>query len=248
MRCRSTLAVVVGAAALWGAACSTDDTSSTIDVFAAASLTSAFTAIGDQFMAANPGTEISFNFAASSELAAQIVEGAPADVFAAADLSSMERLVDNGDVVVEPRVFATNRAAIIVGAGNPKGIDSVDDLTDEDLVVVQCAPEVPCGAYTNLVHANAGVTVVPDSFERNVKAVVAKVTLGEADAGIVYVTDVMAAGDDAEGVEIPADINVTADYPIAGVGRSDDDAISFIEFVLGEQGRLILADHGFGAP
>ena len=134
--------------------------------------------------------------------------------------------------------------------GNPKGITGVADLANHDLIVVLCAPEVPCGKYAAQIFENAGVTVTPKSFEENVKAVVTKVTLGEADAGIVYATDVTAAGAEAEGVEIPADINVVAEYPIAATTEAPnaDGAQAFIDFVLSEQGQKILASYGFLAP
>jgi molybdate transport system substrate-binding protein len=227
-----------------------DTTPADITVFAAASLTAAFTELGDAFMSANPGAEVTFSFAGSSELVAQLREGAPADVFASADLSNMGALTDIGLVDGEPAVFAANAAEIIVEAGNPFDIAGVDDLADDDLVVVQCAPEVPCGAYAEQVLTNAGVTVTPASLEQNVKAVVTKVLLGEADAGIVYRTDVLAAGDDADGVAIPDDVNVVAEYPIALLEDASDPlgGRSFIDFVQSAAGQEILADFGFGPP
>lgn len=221
-----------------------------ITVFAAASLTAAFTDLADAFMAANPDTTVTLNFAASSELVTQIGEGAPADLFASADLSNMAKLTDAGNNATEPVVFAHNSAAIIVQSGNPKGITGVADLADPDLVYVQCAPEVPCGKYATQIFENAGITVTPKSLEENVKAVVTKVTLGEADAGIVYLTDVKAAGDAAAGVEIPADINVVAEYPVAVTreATNPEGAQAFIDFVLGAQGQAILASYGFTSP
>lgn len=222
----------------------------TITVFAAASLTAAFTEIGDAFMTTHPDATVTFNFAASSELVTQIGEGAPADVFASADLSTMAELTDAGNNRSDPVVFATNRARIIVAPGNPEGITGVADLADEELIVVLCAPEVPCGRYAAQIFENAAVTVTPRSLEENVKAVVTKVTLGEADAGIVYATDVTAAGADAEGVDIPADVNVVAEYPIAVTKGATNvgGAQSFVDFVTGEQGQRILASYGFLAP
>ena len=221
-----------------------------VTVFAAASLTAAFTEIGDAFMVENPDATVTFNFAASSELVTQIGEGAPADVFASADSSNMTKLTDAGNNRSESVVFATNLAEIIVGPGNPRGITGVADLANPDLIVVLCAPEVPCGKYASKVFEQAGVSVTPKSLEENVKAVVTKVTLGEADAGIVYLTDVTAAGDKAEGVEIPADINVVAEYPIAVTkdAPNAEGAQAFVDFVNGEQGRKILASYGFVAP
>ncbi len=162
----------------------------------------------------------------------------------------MAKLTDADGTTGDPEVFATNSAEIIVAPGNPLAIGGVEDLADPALIVVTCAPEVPCGAYAAEVFANAGVTVTPDSLEENVKAVVTKVTLGEADAGIAYATDVQAAGADASGVKIPADINVVAEYPIAlTAGTTDrDGAQAFIDFVTGAVGQSILADYGFTAP
>jgi molybdate transport system substrate-binding protein len=221
-----------------------------VTVFAAASLTVAFTEIGDAFMVENPESNVVLNFAGSSDLAAQIGEGAPADVFASADLGNMMKVTDAGANASEPMVFATNIAEIIVEAGNPKAITGVADLAQPDLIVIQCAAEVPCGKYAAQIYENAGVTVTPASLEENVKAVVTKVTLGEADAGIVYATDVAAAGPDAQGVEIPADVNVVAEYPIATLADAPnaDGAQAFVDFVLSGQGQKILASYGFLAP
>jgi molybdate transport system substrate-binding protein len=170
-------------------------------------------------------------------------------VFASADLANMAVLTDADLVDGEPEVFTTNVAEIIVEAGNPLGIAGVADLADDDLVVVQCAPEVPCGTYAEQVLANVGVTVTPSSLEQNVKAVATKVILGEADAGLVYRTDVLAAGDDADGVTIPDDVNVVAEYPIALVVDAPDPlgGRAFIDFVLSAAGQAILAGHGFGS-
>jgi len=247
-------AVAFAVAASLVVSCGSDDraTGDAVDVtvFAAASLTAAFTEIGDAFMAANPGAEVRFNFAGSSELAAQIGEGAPADVYASADVANMAELVAAGAAATDPVVFATNAAAIIVESDNPEGINDVGDLADDDLVVVQCALEVPCGAYATEILANAGVDVTPKSYEANVNAVVTKITLGEADAGIVYRTDVLATGDAADGVVLPDDINVLAEYPIVVTESSPDPAgaRAFVEAVRGAAGRDILESYGFGTP
>jgi molybdate transport system substrate-binding protein len=228
----------------------TDGPSGDITVFAAASLTDAFTELGDDFTAANPDVSVTLNFASSSDLATQIGEGAPADVFASADQSNMAKLTDGAGTVGEPEVFATNRLEVIVEPGNPLGITGVADLADPDLIFVTAAPEVPIGQYAEEVLANAGVVVTPRSLEENVKAIVSKVVLGEADAGIVYATDVRAAGADAEGVEIPAELNVIATYPIAVPSGSANpgSAAAFIDFVLSPDGQAILASYGFGSP
>ena len=243
----------LAAFALVAAACGDDgDSSSTgaITVFATASLTDAFTEIGEVFEAVNPDIRVTLNFAGSSALAAQIIEGAPADVFASADVASMTRLSDADSTASEPVVFTTNLAQIIVGRGNPEGITGVADLVDPDLIVISCAPEVPCGRYAQQILDNAGVAVTFRSLEENVRAVVSKVTPGEADAGIVYVTDVISAGDRAVGVDIPADINVVAEYPVAVTTESTnpDGAQRFIDFVLSEDGQAVLTSYGFVAP
>ena len=249
---RAAVAFVI--AALLVASCGASDSGSGdgagVTVFAAASLTAAFTEIGEAFMVDHPDAEVTFNFAGSSALAAQITEGAPVDVFASADLANMDELIDAGLEAAAPVVFAANLAEIIVESGNPQGVTGVADLADPDLVVVQCAPEVPCGAYAEQIFDNAGVTVTPSSFEENVKAVVTKVVLGEADAGIVYRTDVIAAGDDAAGVAIPADVNVVAAYPVVALADAPnpDGAREFIDFVLGPSGQQILASYGFDSP
>ena len=189
--------------------------SGNITVFAAASLTDAFTDIGAAFEAANPQAKVTFNFAASSALVTQLIEGAPADVYASADGANMDRLVDAGGNAAEPVVVARNTLEIIVAKGNPEHIQSVADLANPRLLVVAASPKVPIGGYAQQVFDNAGVTVKPVSLEENVKAIVAKVTSGEADAGIVYGTDVNAAAGEADGVVIPDELNVVASYPVA---------------------------------
>jgi molybdate transport system substrate-binding protein len=219
-------------------------------VFAAASLTGAFTDLGDAFVAEHPGATVTFNFAASSELVAQIIEGAPADVYASADVDNMDKLTDAGANDGDPVVFAHNLSEIVVAPGNPLGISGIDDLMDDDLILLVCAPEAPCGAYAAQIFENAGISPTPDSYEENVKAVVTKVILGEADAGIAYTTDVAAAGDDAAGVAIPAELNVVAEYPIVLTTEATNAAggRAFVDFVLGEAGQAILADQGFTSP
>jgi molybdate transport system substrate-binding protein len=221
-----------------------------ITVFAAASLTESFTEIGEAFTAANRDAEAEFSFDASSALVEQITQGAPADVFASADTANMDKLTEAGLNDTEPVIFATNLLTIIVAPENPLGITGVADLANPDLTTVICAEEVPCGRYANEIFATAGVTVTPDSLEQNVRGVVTKVTTGEADAGIVYVTDVIAAGDAAAMVEIPDDINVLAEYPIATVADSSNPEVgeAFIEFLTGDDGQAILAEYGFGSP
>ncbi len=215
-------------------------------MFAAASLTDAFEAIADEFTT-RTGTRVVLNFAASSDLATQIEQGAPADVFASADEANMTRLQDAELVRGEPEVFATNALEITVEPGNPMGIEALDDLADDDLVLVLCAPEVPCGSYARDALRKAGLDPEVDSNEADVKAVLTRVSLGEADAGLVYATDVIAAGDAVEGVPIPPEQNVIASYPIAHTSSSSA-ADAFIELVLSPTGARILAEHGFTTP
>ena len=221
-----------------------------ITVFAAASLTDAFKAVGDAFMTANPDAKVTFSFDASSALVQQITQGAPADLFASADTANMDKLTKASLNGTDPVIFATNLLTIITAPGNPKGITGVADLANPALKVVVCAPEVPCGKYAQQIFDNAKVTVKPVSLEQNVKGVVTKVTAGEADAGIVYVTDVIATDGKADKVDIPEDINVVAKYPIATVKTSKNPEAdqAFIDFLTGTDGQEILAKYGFGAP
>ncbi len=218
-----------------------------IKVFAAASLTAAFNKLGEDYAAANSGTRVTFNFAGSQALATQIRQGAPADVFASADVTNMDKVKD---LVSLPQVFASNRLQIIVAAGNPKGVKGLADLARDDLKVVLAAPEVPAGKYAEQALDKAGVTVEPVSLEDNVKSAVGKVRLGEADAAIVYVTDVAAGGDKVEGVDIPADQNVPATYPIATVKASTHQrqAQAFVDLVRSAQGQGVLQSFGFLPP
>lgn len=221
----------------------------TITVFAASSLTSAYTAIGKDFQKAHPGTMVKLSFGGSSTLVTQIQQGAIGDVFASADQPNMQKAVDAGLVAGAPTIFAHNRLEIVVGAGNPKHVSGLSDLAHSGLVVVLCAPGVPCGRYATQALQKAGVTVTPASQETDVKAVVSKVALGEADAGIVYVTDVKAAGADVQGVEIPADQNVVAEYPVGVLKDSQNARLAnaFISYLLGA-GQPTLARYGFTGP
>jgi molybdate transport system substrate-binding protein len=245
-------ALAAAAAALLLAACGGGHAGSggapaEIKVFAAASLTAAFNELGPRFSAANGGTRVTFNFAGSQALATQIRQGAPADVFAAADQANMGKVED---LVGTPQSFAGNLLAIVVERGNPEGVRGLGDLAAGDLKVVLAAGEVPAGRYARQVLDQAGVRVRPVSEEDNVKSVVTKVALGEADAGIVYATDVTAGGDRVEGVDIPAGQNVTATYPIATVkaSRAQDAAQAFVDLVRSAEGRQVLQRHGFLPP
>jgi molybdate transport system substrate-binding protein len=222
----------------------TDDHLRELSVFAAASLTDAFTQLGDDFSAAHPDVKVSFNYAASNDLLTQLQQGAPGDVLATADTKTMDAA---GDLVGPPQAFAGNMLVIAVAPGNPQQVTGLADLARDDLKVVLAAPEVPAGKYAGEVLDRAGVTVHPVSLEVSVKGVVTKVSLGEADAGIVYVTDVAAAGGKLDGVAIPDEHNVVATYPIASVVASErgEDAQAFIELVLSVEGRKVLAGYGF---
>jgi molybdate transport system substrate-binding protein len=221
-----------------------------VTVFAGSSLTEAFTEMGAAFKVDNPQANVTFNFAGSGDLVTQIKEGAPADLFVSADDSNMTKLSDAGEAVGEPVSIATNTMEIIVEKGNPKAITGVADLANSNLIVVLCADTVPCGKSAAKVLQAAGVTVTPASLEDKVKGVVTKVSAGEADAGIVYVTDVLAVSDAAAGVEIPADINVVNNYPMVLTKESPNPtaAKAFMDFVTSDAGRAILAKYGFLPP
>ncbi|WP_380173003.1 molybdate ABC transporter substrate-binding protein [Kineococcus sp. DHX-1] len=222
----------------------------TLTVFAAASLKGTFTRIGTEFEAANPGVRVTFSFAGSSDLATQIGEGAPADVFASADEKNMAKVTGQSLTVGDPVDFATNVLEIATPPGNPAGVRSFADLARPGLKVVVCAAQVPCGAATETVEKASGVTLVPVSEENSVTDVLGKVTAGEADAGLVYVTDVRGAGDAVTGVEFPESSRAVNTYPVVALKSASDESLAteFVTFVTGEQGRKVLRDAGFGAP
>ena len=234
------------------AATSSNSNAGEITVLAAASLTDAFKELGVAFQTANPATKVTFSFGASSTLVTQINQGAPADVFASADLANMDKLTGAGGAGAAgtPIAFATNKLQIIVGKGNPRGMAGPADLAKSGVVYVTAAPAVPIGKYAQQVLDKARVIVTPKSLEADVRAVVNKVTLGEADAGIVYATDVKAAGDKAAGVTIPDDVNVLATYPIAVIKATKNApaANAFIAYVTSAPGQAILATFGFAKP
>lgn len=214
-------------------------------VYAASSLTDVFEQVEHAFEAAHPGTDLVVNYGGSASLAAQIEQGAPVDVFASADQATMQRVLDGA--ASEPTVFAHNRLAIAVEAGNPEAIDDLADLADADLIVVLADSGVPAGAYAAEVLALADLELEPASYESNVRAVAAKVALGEADAGIVYRTDIVANDVRLDEVAIPDAINVVAEYPIVVIDHGLT-AQSFVEFVTGVSGRDALAEAGFELP
>jgi molybdate transport system substrate-binding protein len=216
-------------------------------VFAASSLNEAFTRLGEQFTASHPDVKFAFDFAGSQDLVAQLRQGAPADVLACADTASMESVAG---LVGPPRYFAGNTLAVIVPRGNPANVESLADLARSGVKVVLAAPEVPAGTYAQQILSKAGVSVKPVSLEESVKGVVTKVSLDEADAGIVYVTDVKAAGDKVKGIAIPAGENVTAVYPIATVTASAHGSLAreFVDLVLSADGQKTLQGFGFLPP
>lgn len=221
--------------------------SGTVTVLAAASLTTAFQTMAGAFEKAYPGAKVALSFAGSSTLAQQIQQGAPADVFASADEANMQKLVEAGALAAAPRMFAHNQLQIIVAAGNPKHIAGLADLTKPGLTIALCGPTVPCGRYAAEAFATAGVAPPAASQELDVKAVLNKVSMGEVDAGIVYVTDVRAAAGKVEGVDIPVSSNVMARYPIAVVKNAPNAAAAeaFVAFVVSPEGQRLLARFGF---
>lgn len=215
-----------------------------ITVLAASSLTESFDTIATQFKAIHPGVDITFNFGASSDLATEISNGNPGDVFASASTTTMTQV---GDAAVHPADFATNTMEIAVAPGNPKGIRTVADLAKSGTKVAVCDFAVPCGVVAKAVFDNAKTNVQPVAREQDVKSTLAVVENGEVDAGIVYVTDVKAAGNQVEGVEIPADINATTTYPISALKDSKNQALAqaFVDYVLSPAGQRVLHDDAF---
>jgi len=221
--------------------------SGTASVFAAASLTDSFKALGAAFQTAHPGTTVQFNFAGSPTLVTQIEQGASADVFASADTTNVDKLKTDGFTAGNTQVFAHNKLEIVVAAGNPKGITGLADLAKPDVIYITAAPTVPAGKYALQILDKAGVKVTPKSLETDVKSVVSKIVLGEADAGIVYVTDVRAAGSKVTGVPIQDSVNVIATYPIVAVKGSKNSSLAnaFIAYVLSADGQVTLQSFGF---
>ena len=219
--------------------------SGSITVDAASSLTEAFDSLKAKFESDHPGTSITISYGASSDFATQISQGAPADVFASASTSSMDAV---GSAAINPTNFVTNTLEIAVPPGNPAGIHSVADLAKSGVKVAVCDPEVPCGSVAQDVFKNAGVTVHPAASLADVKSTLAAVESNEVDAGVVYVTDVRAAGDKVDGVPIAADVNSTTTYPIAVLhdAKNPDLAQAWVDYVLSPAGRQVLTADGFG--
>jgi len=229
----------------------------TLTVFAASSLTGAFTEIGKAFEAANPGITVTLNFAGSGALRTQIEEGAPADVFASASGKEMDTLVTGNFITKDaPQIFLTNKLVVILPANNPSALEKLEDLSKPGIKLVLAAETVPVGNYARQALDKMNGSFGTDfkdkvlanivSNEDNVKQVVAKVQLGEADAGIVYISDSIAAPD-LKSIEIPTDLNVIAKYPIAPLTKSEnaDLAAKFTEYVLSAEGQAVLQKWGF---
>ena len=245
------LAVALAAGA---AGCAAPDGGSgagkTLTVFAAASLKAPFTALAREFEASHPGTRVALSFAGSADLATQLSQGAPADVFASADRKNMAKVADAALVEGAPSDFASNVLTIAVPPANPANIGSFADLARPGTRLVVCAAQVPCGAAAATIAGLAGVALKPVSEESAVTDVLGKVTSGEADAGLVYVTDVKAAGDKVKGIAFPESAYAVNKYPIAGVraSRNKELAAAFVALVTGSEGQKVLADAGFGRP
>ncbi|PZE66364.1 molybdate ABC transporter substrate-binding protein [Curtobacterium sp. MCPF17_018] len=266
MRLRPFAALALAATVALGlAACTAPDTGSgastpagsdtegptgSITVFAAASLQGTFTTLGKQYETAHPGASIRFSFAGSSDLVTQIQNGAPADVFAAADQANMAKLTSGDLVTGSPRAFATNTLEIAVAPGNPRGIGGLDDLTAPGVQLVTCAAPVPCGAATAKVESASGVDLEPVSEEQSVTDVLGKVESGQADAGLVYVTDVRGAGGKVDGVPFDESSKAVNTYPIGVLRESQDPELAqaFSEYVRSAAGQRVLSDAGFGKP
>ncbi|MFF0109889.1 molybdate ABC transporter substrate-binding protein [Streptomyces hirsutus] len=221
--------------------------SGTVTVFAAASLTESFTTLGERFEKANPGTEVTFSFGGSDSLAAGITSGAPADVFASASPKTMKIVTEAGDAAGTPAAFVRNQLEIATLPGNPDRISSLKDLTDPKLKVVLCDKKVPCGAAAQTALDASGLKLTPVSYEQDVKSALTKVELKEADAALVYKTDVHAAGDKVEGVDFPEAAEAVNDYPIVLLKDAPNAgaAEAFIAYVRSDEGQRVLADAGF---
>jgi molybdate transport system substrate-binding protein len=221
-----------------------------IMVFAAASLKKTFTDIGEQFKTENPGASVEFSFAGSSDLVTQLTQGAQADVFASADTKNMDKAAQAGLLAGDPVNFASNTLTIAVAPGNPKKVASFKDLTQQGLNVVVCAPPVPCGSATQKVEQATGITLNPVSEESSVSDVLNKVTTGQADAGLVYVTDAIGAGDKVTAVNFAEAAGAVNTYPIAALKESKNPELArkFVDLVTGESGQKVLSAAGFAKP
>jgi molybdate transport system substrate-binding protein len=221
-----------------------------ITVFAAASLSESFTAIGEQFEHKHPGAEVTFSFGASTALAQAVVAGAPADVYASASPEAMKVVTRDGAAAGRPLVIARNQLRIAVPAGNPGGVTGLQDFADPDLTIALCARQVPCGAAAVQVLEAAGVVAAADTLEQDVKAALSKVALGEVDAALVYRTDVLAAGDAVEGLDVPGAAAAANDYSVVVLEQAPNAAAAraFVALVASDDGRRSLSAAGFELP
>ncbi|PAZ14290.1 molybdate ABC transporter substrate-binding protein [Streptomyces sp. SA15] len=233
-----------------GAAGSSAKLSGTVTVFAAASLQESFSKLGKEFEKKHPGTKLVFNFGGSDTLAASITGGAPADVFAAASTKTMAIVTDQKDTVETPATFVRNQLEIATLPGNPDKVSSLKDLTKSGLKVVLCDKTVPCGSAAQTALKASGLELTPVSYEQDVKSALTKVELKEADAAVVYKTDVKAAGDKVEGVDFPESAEAINDYPIALLKNAPNPttAKAFIELVKSAEGQKVLTEAGFLKP
>ncbi|MDO5736693.1 MAG: molybdate ABC transporter substrate-binding protein [Propionibacteriaceae bacterium] len=227
-------------------ACNSETEEQVLTVFAAASLNEVFVDIAEDFEAEHKGVTVKFSFGGSSDLVSQMESGAPAQVFASANEKQMERAIESEVVSGEDVLFASNTLTLVTPADNPAGITSLAEAAESSLVI--CAPQVPCGAATVKLAESAGLELKPVSEENSVTDVLGKVTSGQADAGLVYVTDAKRAGKDVSIVEIPESDSIVNFYPIAAVDASDKLAQDFVDFVLSTPSQDRLRDTGFGAP
>lgn len=230
------------------AACSSQDSKDTqITVLAAASLKVPFTELAQQFETDNPGTTVRFNFAGSSDLVAQLQQGAPGDVLATADEATMKSAETDG-LTTAPTIFTSNSMTVAVSADNPGDVTGLSSLAEPALNVVVCAPQVPCGAATTRIEEASGIDIDADSEESSVTDVLNKVATGEADAGIVYLSDVATQGGSVIAIDIPAEVNTTNKYSIAVLSEAADGqaAQQFVDLVTRPEGQQILAEAGFG--
>jgi molybdate transport system substrate-binding protein len=264
-RSSTTVILAVGLATIAAAGCSSSASTSSgapnatlkadtsvsggITVFAAASLQGAFTTLGKQFEAAHPGTTVKFSFGASSSLATEITSGSPADVFASASPQNMDQVVKAGDAS-KPVTFAQNVMEVAVPPSNPAHVTSVSDLANSSVKTALCQPQVPCGFTAAKVFSNAKISVKPVTLQPDVKSVLTQVELDNVDAGMVYVTDVKAAGSKVKGIAIPANENASTAYPIATINSSKnkDTAQAFAAYVASPAGQKVLAADGFEKP
>ena len=255
------LAVIAIAAGLALAGCGTETpgattassrtgVTGTVTVFAAASLTESFNKIGKDFEATNPGSKVTFNYAGSSALAAQINQGAPADIFASAAPANMKTVTDAGNADGTPAVFARNQLVIAVSRGNPEAVKGLADLARPGLKVALCAEQVPCGAAARKALEAAKVSLTPATLEQDVRQALSKVKLGEVDASLVYRTDAKAAAADVEGIEFPESAQAINEYPIVLVKDAPNKtaAQAFLAYVRSGEGIAVLTAAGFQKP